>query len=126
MIGGDLNGHVERNGQALERIRGGWALGDRNQDGKRVMDFAIAFDMTEKGQEIKKRHAKKRYDETGTAEDKERSRLTKKEAKVAVGQSKQQGLDNGYEDLDTKEGQKKIYKIDKGRNKATKDITYIK
>ncbi|XP_068222845.1 uncharacterized protein [Palaemon carinicauda] len=45
MIGGDLNGHVERNSQGLERIHGGWALGDRNQDGERVTDFAVAFDM---------------------------------------------------------------------------------
>ncbi|XP_068209255.1 craniofacial development protein 2-like [Palaemon carinicauda] len=45
MIGGDLNGHVGRNSQWLERIHGGWALGDRNLDGERVMDFAVAFDM---------------------------------------------------------------------------------
>ncbi|XP_068236949.1 uncharacterized protein [Palaemon carinicauda] len=45
MIGGDLNGHVGRNSQGLERIHGGWALGYRNQDGKRVMYFAVAFDI---------------------------------------------------------------------------------
>ncbi|XP_068242147.1 uncharacterized protein [Palaemon carinicauda] len=56
-----------------------------------------------------KRNAKKRYDETSTEEDKERGRLAKKEAKVAVALSKQQALDNA-----------------KGRNKATKDITHIK
>ncbi|XP_068242344.1 uncharacterized protein [Palaemon carinicauda] len=36
-----------------------------------------------------KRNAKKRHDEAGTEEDKERSRLVKKEAKVDVAQSKQ-------------------------------------
>ncbi|XP_068245379.1 uncharacterized protein [Palaemon carinicauda] len=41
MIRGDLNGHVGRNSLG----HGGWALGDRNQDGERVMDFAVAFDM---------------------------------------------------------------------------------
>ncbi|XP_068204616.1 craniofacial development protein 2-like [Palaemon carinicauda] len=45
MIGGDLNGHIGRNRQVLERIHGGWALGDQNQDGERAMDFAVAFDM---------------------------------------------------------------------------------
>ncbi|XP_068227755.1 uncharacterized protein [Palaemon carinicauda] len=45
MIGGDLNCHVGRNSQGRERIHRGWALGDRNQDGERVMDFAVAFDM---------------------------------------------------------------------------------
>ncbi|XP_068209258.1 uncharacterized protein [Palaemon carinicauda] len=184
MIGGDLNGHVGKTSQGLERINGGWALGDRSQDGERVMDFTVSFDMgvlntffkkqpklsyndyedveewwernnnilkrvgrevlglsTGKGpkdketwwwgnygqEEIKiKINAKKRYDETGTEEDKERSRLAKKETKVAVVQSKQQELHNVYEDLDTKEGQKKIFKTAKGRNKATKDITHIK
>ncbi|XP_068240064.1 uncharacterized protein [Palaemon carinicauda] len=62
----------------------------------------------------------------GTEEDKERIKLAKKEAKVAVAQSKQQTLDNVYEDLDTKEGQKNIYRIAEGRNKPTKDITHIK
>ena len=73
-----------------------------------------------------KRNAKKKYDETGTDEDKERNRVAKKEAKVAVAQAKQQAMDSVYEELETKEGQKKIYKIAKGRNKATKDITHIK
>ncbi|XP_068233537.1 uncharacterized protein [Palaemon carinicauda] len=71
-----------------------------------------------------KRNAKKRYDETATEEDKERSRLSEKE--VAVAQTKQQALDNVYEDLDTKESQKKIYKSAKEKNKATKDTTHIK
>ncbi|XP_068235708.1 uncharacterized protein [Palaemon carinicauda] len=62
----------------------------------------------------------------GTEEDKERSRLAKKEAKVVVTQSKQQALDNVYEDLDTKEGKRKIYKIANGRNKAATDISLIK
>ncbi|XP_068203667.1 uncharacterized protein [Palaemon carinicauda] len=30
MMRGDLNGHVGRNSQGLERIYGGWAMGDRN------------------------------------------------------------------------------------------------
>ncbi|XP_068231960.1 uncharacterized protein [Palaemon carinicauda] len=45
MIGGDLNGHVGINSQCLERIHGGWALGDVNQDGERVLDLTVAFDM---------------------------------------------------------------------------------
>ena len=45
LIGGDLNGHVGRSNQDLERVYGGWTLGDRNQNGERIMDFAVAFDM---------------------------------------------------------------------------------
>ncbi|XP_068215749.1 uncharacterized protein [Palaemon carinicauda] len=39
-----------------------------------------------------KRNAKKRYDETSTEEDNERSRLAQREAKVAVAQSKQKSI----------------------------------
>ena len=37
---------LEKNNQGLERIHRGWTLGDRNQDCERVMDFAVAYDMT--------------------------------------------------------------------------------
>ncbi|XP_068247862.1 uncharacterized protein [Palaemon carinicauda] len=73
-----------------------------------------------------KRNAKKRYDEIGTEEDKESSRLAKNEAKLALAESKQQALVNVYEDLDAKEVLKWIYNTAKGRNKATKGITHIK
>ncbi|XP_068245395.1 uncharacterized protein [Palaemon carinicauda] len=53
-----------------------------------------------------KRNTKKIFHVTGTEEDNERSRLAKKEAKVLVAQSKQEALDNVYEDLDTKGGSK--------------------
>ncbi|XP_068210309.1 uncharacterized protein [Palaemon carinicauda] len=43
-----------------------------------------------------------------------------------MAQSQQQAMDNVYEDLDIKEGDKKIYKIAKERNKATKVVTQIK
>ncbi|XP_068245394.1 uncharacterized protein [Palaemon carinicauda] len=40
LIYGDLNGHVGRNSHGLEG-----ALGDRNQDGERVIAFAVALNM---------------------------------------------------------------------------------
>lgn len=44
-LGGDLNGHVGRNRNVIERIHGGWGVGERNQEGEKVVDFAVAFDM---------------------------------------------------------------------------------
>ena len=42
-LGGDLNGHV---GAELERIHGGWGIGERSGDGERVIDFALGSDLT--------------------------------------------------------------------------------
>ncbi|XP_068224424.1 uncharacterized protein [Palaemon carinicauda] len=67
-----------------------------------------------------KRNAKKRYDETGTEEDKERSRLAKKEAKVSVAQSKQQALDGNLNlgmvrDIDREEIKVDLIKMKNGK-----------
>ena len=43
-LGGDLNGHVGRNRNVIERIHGGGGVGERNE-GEKVVDFAVAYDM---------------------------------------------------------------------------------
>ena len=270
MIGGDLNGHVGRDNQSLERIHGGWAVGDRNLEGERIIDFCVAFDMAVvntffkkrmeqlvtyksgghetqidyvlcrrtdlkemrncktypgecvtqqhrtvavdwikkrkkrgkqkivpkikwwklkqpvyrdryrdrvlevlgnwdyddvdtwweenssvlirigkevlgmtrgKGPRDKetwwwnaevqekislKRDAKRRYDGTGDNEDGETYRIAKKEAKAAVARARQESVEEAYKELETREGEKKIFKIAEARNKATKDITHIR
>ena len=49
-----------------------------------------------------------------------------KEAKKAVAQARAAAMHDMYEDLETKEGQKRIFKLAKERNKLTKDLTSIK
>ena len=58
--------------------------------------------------------------------DKETYKLCKKEAKKAVTIAKREAYDQLYEELNTKEGQGKIFRIAKQRNKSTKDITHIR
>ena len=45
VIGGDMNGHVGRNKEGVERIHGGWGVGERNAEGERVVDCAMSFDL---------------------------------------------------------------------------------
>ena len=45
IVGGDLNGHVGVNREGIERVHGGWGVGERNEEGERVVDFAVAFDL---------------------------------------------------------------------------------
>ncbi|XP_068229599.1 craniofacial development protein 2-like [Palaemon carinicauda] len=42
---GDLNGHLGITKEGIERVHGGWGVGKRNDEGERVIDFAVAFDL---------------------------------------------------------------------------------
>ena len=44
-IGGDLNGHVGTSSVGFEAVYGGFGYGSRNQEGEKVLDFSIAFDL---------------------------------------------------------------------------------
>lgn len=45
-LAGDLNGHIgSGNTEVTERIRGIWGVGNRNEEGDRITDFALATDM---------------------------------------------------------------------------------
>ncbi|KAI5739350.1 hypothetical protein M8J77_018157 [Diaphorina citri] len=45
-LAGDLNGHIGRgNTEVTARIRGIWGVGNNNEEGDRITDFALATDM---------------------------------------------------------------------------------
>ena len=44
-IGEDLNGHVGTTSACFEAVYRGFGYGSRNQEGKEVLDFAVAFDL---------------------------------------------------------------------------------
>ena len=45
LVGGDLNGHIGTSNRVISRIHGGLGMGDRNEEGETIIDFALAFDM---------------------------------------------------------------------------------
>ena len=45
ILSGDLNGHVGRKRDGVERIHGGCGIGEKNAEGERVMGYAMAFDL---------------------------------------------------------------------------------
>ena len=45
IVGGYLNGHIGRSRDGIERIHGGWGMRDRNDEGEKIMDTAMAFDL---------------------------------------------------------------------------------
>ena len=44
-IGGDLNGHVGTTNTGFEGVHGSFGLDDRNQEGKDILDFVVAYDL---------------------------------------------------------------------------------
>ena len=45
IVGGDLNGHVGTEKRVISRIHGGLGMGERNEEGDSIIDFAMAFDI---------------------------------------------------------------------------------
>ncbi|XP_068240963.1 craniofacial development protein 2-like [Palaemon carinicauda] len=45
IMGGDLNGHLGISREGIKRVHGGWGVGERNDGGERVIDFAVTFDL---------------------------------------------------------------------------------
>ena len=44
-IGGDLNGHVGTTNLGFEVVHGVFGFADRNQEGKDILDFDVAYDL---------------------------------------------------------------------------------
>jgi hypothetical protein len=44
-IGGDLNGHVGSTRVGFDGVHGGFGYGSRNQEGKGILNFALAYDL---------------------------------------------------------------------------------
>ena len=43
IIGDDLNGHVGREGNGYREVHGGYGFGKINNEGKSILDFAMAY-----------------------------------------------------------------------------------
>ena len=73
-----------------------------------------------------KKVAKKIWDASRRQEDKDRYRQANKAAKKAVATTKALAMNELYEELETPEGERKIFRIAKARDKATKDFSHMK
>ena len=45
IVCGYLNGYIGKSKEGIERIHGGWGMGDRNDEGEKIVDTAMAFDL---------------------------------------------------------------------------------
>ena len=73
-----------------------------------------------------KQVAKKIRETSRRQEDKDRYRHANKAAKKGVATNKALAMNELYEELETPEGGRKIFRIAKARDKATKDLSHMK
>ncbi|KAI5735290.1 hypothetical protein M8J77_016693 [Diaphorina citri] len=74
----------------------------------------------------KKKEAKKKWDRSASEEDKRSNIAARKMAKRQVAKSRAAELDDVYKELERPGGERKLHRIAKSRNKASKDFTLIK
>ena len=75
---------------------------------------------------MNKKEVKKKADLSGLEQDKNEYKQAKKEARRAVAKAKAETWNEVYEELETPEGEKKILRIAKARDTASKDLTQIR
>ncbi|KAK4299957.1 hypothetical protein Pmani_027812 [Petrolisthes manimaculis] len=73
-----------------------------------------------------KKEAKKSYYRNRNDANRERLKLANKAAKKAVAIATAEAREDAYEELETMDGQKKIFRIAKARDRQTKDHTHIR
>ena len=74
----------------------------------------------------KKKEAKKKYYADRNQNNRDILRRANKAAKKAVAVARAKASEEMYEELETIEGQKKVYRIAKARDRKSKDFTHIK
>ena len=74
----------------------------------------------------KKRLAKKRWDIQRDEESKQDYKEMRREAKKEVAKAKSKAYDELYEGLDTKEGEKTLYRLARQRHQAGKDVQQVR
>ncbi|KAL6579357.1 hypothetical protein OROMI_009573 [Orobanche minor] len=142
IIGGDLNGHVGVSRDGFESVHGGFGFGDRNEAENDILDFALAYDLgimntwfekrdshlvTYRNGAIKtKRECYKVLGKCSSDENYERYKKARTEAKKAVRNARSKVNKELYARLDTKEGEKDIYKLVRMRDRKTRDIGKVK
>ncbi|KAK6742269.1 hypothetical protein RB195_009870 [Necator americanus] len=167
LIGGDFNGHVGSRKDGFESCHGGYGYGARNDDGLRILEYAVASDLiiantqpcrcprtsARYGLENlpSKRHARtetqrikwwnlkdrkeaairgkskyKLWWRTRQPEDRGAYLAAKREAKKAVSKAKSDRHKAVYDMLDTREGERAVYRLVRARHLSTLDMEHTK
>ncbi|KAK3547836.1 hypothetical protein QTP86_031968, partial [Hemibagrus guttatus] len=107
VIGADFNGHVGEGNTGDEEVMGKFGVKERNLEGQMVVDFAKRMYMAVVNTYFQKR---------------EEHRVTYKSGSKA----KQKAYDELYTRLDTREGEKDLYRLARQRDRDGKDVQQVR
>jgi len=100
-------------------------LGESRGFGPRGKEFWWWNDSVQSKVRIKK-DCFKDWSRCKNGETWDKYKIAKKEAKKAVSEARTQAFEGLYQSLGTKEGEKSIYKLAKGRERKTRDLDQVK
>ncbi|KAK3527050.1 hypothetical protein QTP86_008660 [Hemibagrus guttatus] len=106
VIGADFNGHLGKGNKGDEEVMGRFGVKERNLEGQMVVDFAKRMDMTVVNTYFQKR---------------EEHRVTSKSGGTST-----QVVDELYTRLDTREGEKDLYRLARQRDRDGKDVQQVR
>ncbi|KAK3564825.1 hypothetical protein QTP86_027964, partial [Hemibagrus guttatus] len=135
VIGADFNGHVGEGNRGDEEVMGKFGVKERNLEGQMVVDFAKRMDMGvvntyfQKWEEHRvtyKSGAKKKWDMDRTEENRQEYKELQRRVKREVSKAKQKAHDELYTRLDTREGEKDLYRLARQRDRDGKDVQQVR
>ncbi|KAK3529612.1 hypothetical protein QTP70_032034, partial [Hemibagrus guttatus] len=110
VIGADFNGHVGEGNTGDEEVMGKFGVKERNLEGQMVVDFAKRMDMAVVNTYFQKR---------------EEHRVTYKSGAQSE-EAKQKAYDKLYTRLDTREGEKDLYRLARQRDRDGKYVQQVR
>ncbi|KAF7693224.1 hypothetical protein HF521_008540 [Silurus meridionalis] len=140
VIGADFNGNVGEGNRGDEEVMGRYGFKERNVEGQMVVDFAKRMEIAVVNTYFKKkkdhrdvqesirrkRLAKQKWDRQSDEKSRQKYNEMRQQVKRDVAKAKEKAYEELYERLDTKEGEKDLYRLARQRDRAGKDVLQVR
>ncbi|KAK3513818.1 hypothetical protein QTP70_028869 [Hemibagrus guttatus] len=124
VIGADFNGHVGEGNRGDEEVMGKFGVKERNLEGQMVVDFANRMDIAVVNTYFQKREEHRVTYKSGSrrTQNRQEYKELRRRVKREVSKTKQKAYDELYTRLDTREGEKDLYRLARQRDRDGKDV----